>query len=127
MRTIGWLIALLLNGAVVAAFVPSAVTGDIGGLFGSALFAAICALLIAARIQRLPSWAYTAMKVLCCAVPVLGLAGALDYGRVSGLEILSLIFAVLVGLGSWHAFLLFAPRPNIAVNRDAPTAARPLP
>ena len=127
MRTLGWLIALLLNFGVVAAFAPSMFDGDIVGFVVSALFAAICVLLIAARIQHLPSWGHTAMKVLCCAVPVLGLAGSLDYGTVSGLEMISLVFALLVGLGSWRAFLLFAPRPNIAVNRDAPTAARPLP
>ena len=127
MRTLGWLIALLVNLFVVAAFAPSMLEGDIVGFVASALFATISALLIATRDQRLPSWGHTAMKVLCCAVPVLALAGALDYGRVSGLEMLSLIFAVLVGLGSRRALLLFAPRPNVAVNRDAPTAARPLP
>ena len=127
MRTLGWLIALLANFGVIAAFSPSMFEGDIVGFVASALFAAICVLLIAVRVQRLPSWGHTAMKLLCWAVPVLALAGSLDYGRISGLEAYSLIFAVLLGWGSWRAFLLYAPRPNTAVKRDAPQAARPLP
>ena len=109
MRTLGWLIALLVNFGVIAAFVPSMFDGDIVGFAVSALFAAIGALLVAARVKHLPSWGYTAMKLLCWAVPVFWLAGSLDYGMISGQEFYSLIFAVLLGWGSWRAFLLFAP------------------
>lgn len=127
MRTLGWLIALLVNCGVVFAFSPSMFEGEIIGFVVSALFTAICALLILARVQHLPSWGHAAMKLLCLAVPVLWLAGSLDYGMISGLEFYSLIFAVLLGWGSWRALLLCAPKPNTAVKRDAPQAARPLP
>ncbi|MBI5007585.1 MAG: hypothetical protein HZB95_10765 [Nitrosomonadales bacterium] len=109
MRTLGWLIALLVNCAVIAAFAPSMFEGDIVGFVVSALFAAIGVLLVAARVKRLPSWGHVAMKLLCWAVPVLALAASLDYGMVSGQEVYSLIFAVLLGWGSWRAFLLFDP------------------
>jgi hypothetical protein len=126
MRTLGWLIALLVNFGVIAAFAPSMFEGEFIGFVASALFVAVCVLLVVARVQRLPSWGHIAMKLLCWAVPVFALAGSLDYGRVSGLEFFSLIFAALLGWGSWRAFLLYAPRPNLAVKRDAPSA-RPLP
>ena len=109
MRTLGWLIALLVNCAVIAAFAPSMFEGDIVGFVVSALFAAIGVLLVAARVKRLPSWGHAAMKLLCWAVPVLALVASLDYGMVSGQEVYSLIFAVLLGWGSWRAFLLFDP------------------
>lgn len=109
MPTLGWLIALLVNCGVLAAFAPSMFEGDIVGFVVSALFAAICVLLVAARVKRLPSWGHVTMKILCWAVPVLALAASLDYGMVSGQEVYSLIFAVLLGWGSWRAFLLFDP------------------
>ena len=122
MRTLGWLIALLANFGVFVSFAPTMFDGDIVGFVVSALFVAICILLVVARVQRLPSWGHTAMMVLCWAVPVLWLAASLDYGRVSGLEFYSLIFAALLGWGSWRAFLFYAPRPNTAVKQDAPSA-----
>ena len=125
MRTLGWLIALLVNFGVISAFAPGMFQGEFFSFIASVLFAAVCALLVVARVQRLPSWGHTVMKLLCWAVPFLALAGSLDYGMVSGLEVYSLIFAVLLGWGSWRAFLLYAPRPNLAVKRDAPSA-RPL-
>ena len=120
MRTLGWLIALLVNFGVIATFAPSMFDGDIVGFVVSVLFAAICILLVVARVQRLPSWGRTAMKLLCWAVPVLALVGSLDLGRISGLEFYSLIFAVLVGWGSWRAFLLYTPRPNECKRLAAP-------
>lgn len=109
MRTLGWLIVLLVNCGVLAAFAPSMFEGDIMGFIVSALFAAIVVFLVAARVKRLPSWGNVVMKFFCWAVPVLALAGSLDYGMFSGQEVYSLIFAVLLGWGSWRAFLLFDP------------------
>ena len=119
MHTLSWLIVLLVNFGVIAAFAPSMADGDLVGTSVSALFAAISALLVAARFRHLPTWGHTAMKLLCWAIPVLALAGSLDYGIVSGQEILSLIVAALIGWGSWRAFLLFAPKANSAVNTGA--------
>jgi len=106
MRTLSWVIALLVSFSVIAAFLPSAFNGDIVGFSVSSLFTAIGALLVAARIKRLPSWGHATMKFLCWSVPVLALAGSLDYGIVSGQELFSLMLAVLFGWGIWHAFLL---------------------
>lgn len=124
MRTLGWLIALLVNCSVLAAFVPSAFDGDVIAFAVSALFFAIGALLVAARVAHLPYWGYSAMKVLCLTVPISGFVGSLDSGRISGLEFYSLVFAVLFASGVWRAFLLYCPRPNIAVDRGA---SRPSP
>jgi Ca2+/Na+ antiporter len=124
MRTLSWVIALLANLGVIAAFAPSTIEGDIVGISASALFLAIGALLVAARLGRLPYWGHKSMLFLCLAVPVLAFVGSLDLGIISGQEFVSIVVAVLLGLGSWRAFLLFAPRPNPAVKRDAPQAAR---
>jgi hypothetical protein len=127
MRTLSWLIALLANLGVIAGFVPSAIEGDIVGISASALFLVIGVLLVAARLDHPPAWGHKAMLSLCLAVPVLAFVGSLDLGIISGQEFVSIVVAVLLGFGSWRAFLLFAPRPNPAVKRDAPQAARPLP
>lgn len=119
MRTLGWLIALLVNFGVIGAFAPTAFVGDVVSLFVSSLFAATGTLLIAARVGRLPFWSHIAMKLLCLAIPVSALLGSLDYGIISRQEFLSIIAAMLLGWGTWRAFLLFAPMPNPAVNTDA--------
>jgi hypothetical protein len=127
MRTIIWLIALFANFGVIVAFAPSTLGGDIVGLCVFGLLFAIGALLVAARLGHLPPWGHKVMLLLCFAVPLLAFVGSLDYGIISGQEFISLIVAVLLGLGSWRAFLLFAPKPIPAVKRDATKAARPLP
>jgi hypothetical protein len=125
MKTLVWSLVLLINFAVAWAFVPSVFEGDIPaqsraiGIAIGLLFIAICGLLIAARIYRLPSWGRLGMKLLCSAVPLSWLLGSLDHGMISGLEFLSLIFAAFLGWASWRAFLLFAPRPNPSINTDA--------
>jgi len=126
MRTLGWLIALLVNFGVIAAFAPRMFYGDVVGFVVSTLFAAICALLVVARVQHLPSWAHTAMKLLCWAVPVLWLAGSLDKGMISGQEMYSIIFAVFLGWGSWRAFLLYSPRSTLRISGTRPEAGEPL-
>lgn len=124
MRTLSWLIALLTNLGVIVAFTPSAFEGDIVGIGASALFLAIGAFLVAARLGHPPAWSHKAMLLLCLAVPVLAFVGSLDLGIISGQEVISLIVAVLLGFGSWRAFLLFAPWPNLAVKRRAPYLRR---
>lgn len=125
MRTFVWLIALLVNSAVIAAFSNSMLAGDIVGFIVSALFVAIGVLLVAARVERLPSWGHAAMKLLCWAVPVLSLVASFDYGMVSGQEVYSLIFAVLLGWGSWRTFLLFDPTLNLRSSGKAQKRAPP--
>ena len=125
MRTLGWFIALLVNCGVITTFAPSMFEGDIVGFVVSALFASIGVLLVAARVKRLPSWGHVAMKFLCWAVPILALAASLDYGMVSGLEVYSLIFAVLLGWGSWRAFLLFDPSLTLRSSGTAQKRAAP--
>lgn len=125
MKTLVWLLALILNLVVATAFVPSVFEGGIpaqsraiGAVIGL-LFLAVCGFLIAARIHRLPVWGRSGMKLLCSAIPLSWLLGSLDHGMISGLEFLSLIFVAFLGWGSWRAFLLFPPRPNPSINTDA--------
>lgn len=116
MRTLGWLVALLLNGVVVAAFASSAFEPGAPAkarAIGAAvafLFLAIAALLLLARLSRLPAWGSRAMGGLCCSLPVLWLLGSLDHGILSGHEVLSVLFVSLFAWGTWRAFKLFAPR-----------------
>ena len=125
MKIVLWLLALLINLGVAMAFVPAVFESGIpahsralGAVIGS-LFLAVCCFLVAGRIDRLPVWGRSGMKVLCSAIPLSWLLGSLDHGMISGLEFLSLIFAVFLGWGSWRAFLLFPPRPNPSINTDA--------
>jgi hypothetical protein len=126
MRTLGWLIILLLNLGIATTFAPLVFDGEAPvqsrtvGAMVTLLFFCISSLLIAARFHRSPSWAHPAMKILCWAVPVLWLLGSLDYGMVSGLEFLSLIFAAAIAWASWRAFLFFPSQPNPPLNPDAP-------
>lgn len=130
MKTIFWAVVLLMNFAAIAAFgtalldsrVPA--TAQIISVAFVAVFLTKSSLLVAARLNRTPSWAKTVMKVLCCGVPLLWLAGSFDHGMVSGLEVISVLFVALFGLASWRAFLMFAPTPYIAANTDA---SHPLP
>lgn len=124
MQTLCWLIALLANLGVIAAFASSAFEGHIVGISASALFLVIAALLVAARLGHPPAWGHKVMLSLCLAVPVLAFVGSLDLGIISGQEFVSIVVAVLLGFGSWRAYLLFAPRPNTAVKRRAPYLER---
>nr|WP_321466776.1 hypothetical protein [uncultured Desulfobulbus sp.] len=125
MKTFIWLLALSINLVGAMAFVPSVFEGDIpaqsraiSAVIGL-LFFAICGFLVAGRIHRLPVWGRSGMKLLCSAIPISWLLGALDHGMISGLEFLSFILAAFIGWCSWRAFLLFAPRPNQSINTDA--------
>lgn len=125
MKTLIWLLALIINLMGAMAFVPSVFEGDvpalsraIGAVIGL-LFFTICGFLLAGRIHRLPVWGHSGMKLLCLAIPIFWLLGSLDHGMISGLEFLSLIIAAFLGWGSWRAFLLFEPRPNQSINTDA--------
>lgn len=125
MKTLVWSFVLLINLGVVLAFAPSVLEGDAPtesravGVVVALLFLAICSLLIAARLNRLPSWGHSGMKLLCAAIPFLWLLGSLDHGMVSGLEFFSLVFAALLGWGSWRAFVFFPPRPSPSIHTGA--------
>jgi hypothetical protein len=116
MRTVGWLVALLLNCAVVAAFAPSVFEVEAPakaraiGAGVTLVFLSIAVLLALARLARLPSWGPQVMLCLCISLPVLWLLGSLDHGILSGQEFLSVLFISLFAWGTWRAFKLFSPR-----------------
>jgi hypothetical protein len=114
MRTLGWLTALLLNGAPVFAFVPTifedgapAQARALGAIV-VVLGLAIVGLLLSARLARLPSWGALAMRYLCTSLPVLWLLGSLDHGILSGQELLSIVLVWVFAWGTWRAFKLFS-------------------
>jgi len=125
MRTLNWLLVVLLNLGIAAAFIPALFEGGASAKLLAIrgvvvlLFLAIGCFLIAARFNRAPSWAHCGMKMLCWAIPGLWLFGSLDHGMVSGLEFFLLLFAAAFGWGSWRAFLLFPPKLNLPHNVDA--------
>lgn len=112
MRTVGWLVALLLNCALVSAFAPSLFQSSapiearavcaVMVLFGLA----IASLLVLARLARLPSWGGQAMRYLCVLLPVLWLVGSFDRGILSGQELLSVALVSIFAWGTWRAFKL---------------------
>jgi hypothetical protein len=114
MRTLGWLVALVLNAAVAVVFAPSvadtnapASARTIGALV-VLLFAAIVGVLLAARMGHLPSWGGRAMRVLVLCVPAAWFLGSLDRGIVSSQEVLSIVVVSVLAYGTWRAFKLFA-------------------
>lgn len=116
MRNLYWASSLVLNLAVVAAFAPSIFASDVQpgvrvvGAMVALPFAAICAILVAARLRGVSSRVVMLMKALCCAIPVLWLAGSFDHGRISGLELVSVLFAALYAWATWRVFLVHAPK-----------------
>ena len=113
MRTIAWIVALLLNGTA-AALISPCLTGTgipttvrIFGALGMGMFLSVIALLVLARVGRLPQWGSKAMATFCAGIPTLWLLGSLDYGSLSGLELLSVIIIALCAWGTWQAFKLF--------------------
>lgn len=115
MRTVGWLLVFLLNGAVGVVFsqsifevgAPSS-TKVFGALVGT-LCLAVILLLVQRRLARSPAWARPAMRCLCFCFPALWLLGSLDHGILSGLEIWSVLLVGLLSWGTWRAFNLFPP------------------
>lgn len=115
MRTIVWFLALVINAAVAALFAPVVLNVHvllvsrlaIAGVVSVLL--AICALLVAVRLRRAPQWGSQTMRWLCAAGPMLWLLGSLDTGRVSGLELWSVLLMTLLAWGSWNAFKLNQP------------------
>ena len=113
MRTLGWLVAILINGTLAIGFVPGVTAPDasittrlltvlvVAGLATSVLF------LLMARLRRVPLWLPRAMRYLCFSFPFLWLVGSLDHGIVSGLELLSVVAIALIAWGTWHVFSLF--------------------
>lgn len=123
MKTLAWFVVLGLNVAGVLAFAPSVWAAEVPaylrafGAIASAIFAAICTLLVVSRMRPVPARSRAAMKILCGAVPVTWLLGSLDNGTISGLEGLSVLFAALLAWATWRAFLLHVPNPEFV--RDA--------
>ncbi len=116
MRTVGWLIALILNCSVIAVFSTSffeigapAQERLLGGGIAT-LFLAVAVLLVLARFSRLPSWGPQVMRYLCASIPVLWAISSLDHGILSGLEFLSVVLIALFAWGTWRVFQLFPPR-----------------
>ena len=115
MKSLGWLCALLANGFIAFGFgsfglepgVPFAVRAM--GAAVSVLFLCVVFFLVLARINKLPRYGTKLMAGLCVAIPVLWVASSLDYGILSGQEIVSGALISLLSLGSWHAFKLFPP------------------
>src|SRR5262245_13656034 len=113
MRTLGWIVAILVNGALAVAFLPGVTAPDVPimtrlltvlvvtGLATAVLF------LLMARLRHVPSWLPRAMRYLCLSFPILWLVGSLDHGIVSGLELLSVVAIALLAWGTWHVFRLF--------------------
>ena len=116
LRTIAWLTAVFVNASVVATFAFSALeigtsTKDrIIGFAVAAIFLAVVAFLVSARVSSLPSWGAFVMHCLCIGIPFLWLLASLDYGIVSGKEILSVLLVSLLTWGTWHAFKRCPPR-----------------
>jgi hypothetical protein len=125
MRTLIWSLVLLVNLAIAVAFAPSVFEPDlpaqsrfIAALVGM-LFSTVFGFLIAARHFSLPIWGRSMMKLLCSAIPLSFLLGSLDSDKISGQESISLIFAALLGWGTWRAFLNFSSKPSPSINPDA--------
>jgi hypothetical protein len=110
MRTLGWLCALLLNAALACVAIlyvfepePSVSERAFAGAAATVL-AFIVILLLLARFGSLPRWAPNAMRLVCAGVPLVFILGSLDLGIISGLEIISIVFASAFAWGTWYAF-----------------------
>lgn len=116
MRTLAWLVAILLNVAAAVAFAAPAFDEGVTamerlGLVALAtLFLAITTLLVLARFSRLPRWGDRATRYLCASLPVLWLVGSLDGGVLSGQEAWSVLLISLFAWGTWRAFRLLQPQ-----------------
>jgi hypothetical protein len=116
MRTLGWLCALLVNatlacGAILYVFEPEPSVREraFAGATGSVLLF-IVILLLLARFGPLPRWAPKAMSLVCVAIPIVFILGSLDLGIISGLEIISIVFASAFAWGTWFAFSLYSSK-----------------
>lgn len=120
MRTLYWASVLMLDLAVIAILAPSIWASDVApwnrvvAALVAVLFAALCAMLLFARLRTASSRAAFTMRVLCSAVPVLWLAGSFDHGMVSGLELVSVVLAALYAWANWKAFAMHVPQPGAA-------------
>lgn len=110
LRTLVWLTAVFVNASVAAAFTYSAL--EIGtapkdriiGLAVAALFVAVVALLVSARVAAMPQWGLAVMRCLCLFIPFFWLLASLDYGIVSGKEVLSFLLVSMLAWGTWHVY-----------------------
>lgn len=129
MRTLGWLVALILNAALgllpVALVLESELPpGDrLAAGLAAALVFGVVLFLVLARVGRLPSWGVPSMRWLCLSYAILWLLGSLDNGILSGQELWSLVLVSLLAWGTWKAFLLFAVRGLTSHSNGPPTAS----
>jgi hypothetical protein len=72
------------------------------GVLVLAIFTAL--LLVLIRPQLFGSHATVSARALSVAVPVVAFLGSLDYGSISGLEVVAVVIAGLVGCLNWVAF-----------------------
>ena len=116
MRTLGWLVAVILN--VGLCLLPAALIFEpdvplvgrfVAGLTAVGISAAV-SLLVLSRLHRVPEWGISAMRWLCLSYAVLWVLGSLDHGIISGQELLSVLLVSLFAWGTWKAFMLFAVR-----------------
>ena len=110
MKTLVLFFAVLVNAAFLAVAAMAAATVEIPPT-GRAVAAAITlalgcasALLLLARLDKLPARGADAMRYLCLGVPVLWFAGSLDRGTISGQEWIFLLVVSVVTWGTWHVF-----------------------
>jgi hypothetical protein len=116
MKTLVLFFAVLVNAAFLTVATMAAAATEIP-LAGRAVAAAIAlalgcalALLLLARLNKLPARGADAMRYLCLGVPVLWFAGSLDRGTISSQEWIFLLVVSVVTWGTWRVFkFLTAP------------------
>ena len=110
MKTVTLVLALFFNVVflVVAALATASEGVALGGRICAALvvlgLAGVVALLVLARLERVPPWGTLTMRVLAVAVPVLWLLGSLEGEGASTPELVFLAIVALVSWGSWRVF-----------------------
>jgi hypothetical protein len=107
---------LLVNGvflfvATVAASAPQVTPAGrlCAALVALALVASL-ALLVLARLRRVPAWGASAMRALCIAVPLLWLIGSIATGVVSVQEVMFVLSVSLLAWATWRVFRLLQGR-----------------
>ena len=102
-----WGLALLVNllglsyALLLLTSVPDA-ESVAWGVVVLGIFAALLLLLI--RPHLFGNHAAVSAKVLSAAVPTVAFLGSLDYGSISGLEVVAIVIAGLAGCLNWLAF-----------------------
>lgn len=110
MRTLALIAALLLNGFIALVALSLALNSESTALERSlTCIAAVLAFtmmtfLLLVRSARLPEWGVEAMRVACICFPIPFFLGALDVGKISGLEFMFVGLVALFSWGNWYVF-----------------------